>query len=143
MRSRRRLGPIIILVVLAVLGGFEFFVFDGDLDLSGHYEILQSVYYSPLRVAFEIQRTDDQALNGPRYAVLISDHIPTTIEMKHAIISPWRHRSFTLADQRINIQWTGPHLLTLTTTAPETSPDWLLQQRHQVGDVTVRYSGQP
>jgi len=142
-QTRRRTGLIIFGVVLAALGSFGFLLFDGDLDFAGHYEILQAVSYSPHRVAFEIQRTDDQALNGPRYAVLVSDHTPTKIEMKHAIISFWRHRSFTLADQRVSIKWAGPYLLNLTTTAPETNPDWLVKQIHQLGDVRVRYSGQP
>lgn len=130
-------------VILAVLVGLGFLLFDGDLDSDGHYEILQTVAYSPDRVAFEIQRTDHQALNGPRYAVLIDDHTPTTIEMRHAIISFWRHRSFTLADQSVSIKWAGPNVLTLTTTAVGTRPEWVLNQRHQIGDVTVRYSGHP
>jgi hypothetical protein len=130
----------VILVVLVVSG---FLLFDGDLDFGGHYEILQTVPYSPDRVAFEIQRTDDQALNGPRYAVLIDDHTPTTLEMKHAIISFWRHRSFTLAEKSISIEWAGPNMLSLTTTAAGTSPEWMLGQRRNIGDVIIKYSGQP
>lgn len=143
MRTGQRRGLIILGVILAVLGGSGFLLFDGDLDFGGHYEILQTVPYSPDRIAFEIQRTDDQALNGPRYAVLIDDHTPTAPDMRHAIISFWRHRSFTLADQSVSITWAGPNVLTLTTTAAGTSPEWVLNQRHQVGDVSVRYSGQP
>ncbi|MGI4756458.1 MAG: hypothetical protein ACRYGF_06370 [Janthinobacterium lividum] len=143
MRTGQRIGLGVFGVVLTVLGGLGFFLFDGDLDSDGHYEILRAVSYSPNRVAFEIQRTDHQALNGPRYAVLISDHVPTTLEMKRAIISYWRHSSFTLADRSVSIQWTGPNLLTLTTTEPGTNPDWIVNQRHKIGDVTVNYSGQP
>ena len=128
---------------LAVLGGFGVLFFDGDLDFGGHYKILQTVPYSSDRAAFEIQRTDDQALDGNRYAILIDDHTPTTPEMRHAIISFWRHRSFTLADQSVSIKWAGPNVLTLTTTAAGTSPDWVLNQRHQAGDVTFRYFGRP
>ena len=130
----------VILVVLVVSG---FLLFDGDLDFGGHYEILQAVPYSPDRVAFEIQRTDDQALNGPRYAVLIDDHTPTPLEMKHAIISFWRHRSFTLAEKSISIEWAGPNMLSLTTTAAGTRPEWMLGQRRHIGDVIIKYSGQP
>lgn len=130
-------------VVLAVLGGYGFLLFDGDLDFGGHYEILQTVPYSPDKVAFEIQRTDNEALNGPRYAVLVDDHTPTILEMKHAIISYWRSRSFTLAEQSIIIKWAGPNVLTLTTTAAGTIPKWVVDQRRHIGDVTIRYSGQP
>ena len=41
------------------------------------------------------------------------------------------------------MKWAGPNVLTLTTSALGTSPEWVLRQRGQIGDVTIRYSGQP
>lgn len=117
--------------------------FDGDLDFGGRYVVLQAIPDTPGRIASEIQRTDDQALNGFRYAVLISDHTPTNLEMKHAIISFWRHKSFALADRSVSIKWAGPDVLTLTTTAAGTRPEWVLRQRRQIGDIAILYSGQP
>ena len=129
-------------LVVAVLGSAGL-LFDGDLDFGGRYTILQAVFYAPGRTAFEVQRTDDQALNGPRYAVLIGDHTPTDLDMKHAMISFWRHRSFSLADPSIVMKWTGPNVLALATTATGTNPEWVLSQSKQIGDVTIKYSGQP
>ena len=143
MHIGRRSGLIMAGLVVGLFGSAGLLLFDGDLDFGGRYEILQTIPYTPGRIAFEIQRTDNQALNGPRYAVLIEDHTPTTLEMKHAMISFWRHRSFRLANQSIVMNWLGPNALTLTTTAAGTKPEWVLRQRRQIGDVAIEYSGQP
>jgi hypothetical protein len=142
MRTRQWKGLITFGVVLILLGGLGLLLFDGDLDFGGHYEILQSVPFSSNRIAFEIERTDGQALSGPRYSVLVSDHMPTRLEMKHSMISFWRH-TFSLADQRVSIRWKGPNLLNLTATTPGSSPDWVINQKHQIDDVTIIYAGQP
>ncbi len=36
-------------------------------------ECSQPISYSLNKIAFEVQRIDDQALYGPRYAVIVSD----------------------------------------------------------------------
>jgi hypothetical protein len=95
-------------LIFAVLGLFVFLLFDGDLDFGGHYEVLQAVPYSKGRIALEIERWDNQALNGPRYAVIIDDHMPSTFELRRAIISFGQRRSFELADQSVSIIWSGP-----------------------------------
>jgi hypothetical protein len=128
---------------IAVLGFFAVPLFDGDLDFGGHYAILQEVPYSEAKIAFEIERRDNQALNGPRYAVIIDDHRPSTFELRRAIISFWQRRRFELADQNVSISWAGPNLLTLTTDTPNTSPGWVTDQSHRIGDVVVQYSGRP
>jgi hypothetical protein len=53
-------------LVVSVLGLLVFLLFDGDLDFGGHYEVLQTVPYSQGKIAYEIERWDNQALNGPR-----------------------------------------------------------------------------
>jgi hypothetical protein len=142
---RRKLKLLTLILISAVLGLslFVFLLFDGDLDFGGHYEVLQTVPYSKGKIAFEIERTDNQALSGPRYAVVVVDRTPSIFELRRALISFWWRRSFELADQNVNITWSGPNLLTLTTDAPGTSPDWVLNQSHRIGHVVVRYSGRP
>ena len=132
MRLSTRSGFVLFGLILVVLGGFVFLLFDGELDYGGQYEILQTVSYSPNRIAFEVQRTDNQALNGPRYAVLIRDHVPSTRDMKHAIISFWRNDSFSIEGPQVSIQWLGPNLLNLTATRPGSNPDWVVDQKHSM-----------
>jgi hypothetical protein len=117
--------------------------FDGDLDFGGHYEVLQTVPYSNGKIAFEIERWDNQALNGPWYAVIVDDHVPSTFELRRALISFWQRRSFRLADPSVSIIWSGPNRLTLSTNAPNTSPAWVMGQPHRIGDVVVEYSVRP
>ena len=143
MRLEQRRKIVILGLIFAVLGLFGFLLFDGDLDFGGHYAVLQTVPYSQAKTAFEIERWDDQALSGPRYSVIIDDHRPSTFELRRAIISFWQRRSFQLADQNVSITWAGPNLITLTTDAPNTSPDWVTDQPHRIGDVVVQYSGRP
>lgn len=128
-------------LIVSVLGLSVFLLFDGDLDLGGHYEVLQRVPYSQGKIAFEIERWDNQALSGPRYAIIVDDHTPSTFELRRAIISFWQRRSFELADRNVNITWAGPNLLILTTDAPATRPGWVLNRSHRIGDVVVQYSG--
>ena len=143
MLPKQRRTLLILSILFAVPVLLVFLLFDGDLDTGGHYEVLQTVSYSKGRVAFEIERWDNQALSGPRYAVIIDDHTPSTIELRRAIISFWQRRSFVLANPSVSINWSGPNLLTLTTTAPGSSPDWVVNQSHRIGDVVVQYSGRP
>jgi hypothetical protein len=142
MRLGQKIGLISVFVIAAI-GFYGFLLFDGDLDFDGHYEILQAIPYSRTKIAFEIERMDHQAMNGPRYAVVVDDHTPTTVELRRAIISFWRHRSFELANPGVSIIWAGPNLLTLTTNVPETRPDWVMNQSHRLGSVVVKYTGQP
>jgi hypothetical protein len=83
------------------------------------------------------------AMDGPRYAVIVDDHVPSTFELRRALISFWQRRSFELADPAVSISWSGPNQLNLNTGAPNTSLDWVTNQSHRIGDVTVRYSGRP
>ena len=138
MLPKQRRTLLILSILFAVPVLLVFLLFDGDLDTGGHYEVLQTVPYSKERVAFEIERWDNQALSGPRYAVIIGDHTPSTIELRRAIISFWQRRRFVLANPSVSINWSGPNLLTLTTTAPGSSPDWVVNQSHRIGDVVVQ-----
>jgi hypothetical protein len=143
MRPKLRRSLFTWSLIFAVPGLVGFLLFDGDLDFGGHYEVLQTVPYSKGKVAFEIERWDNQAMSGARYAVIIDDHVPSTFELRRAIISFWQRRSFELADQNVRIAWSGSNMLTLTTDAPNTSPDWVMNQPHRIGDVLVQYSGRP
>jgi hypothetical protein len=130
--------------IVGVLGCWVLLNFDGDLDFGGHYELLQTVPSSSgAKIAFEIKRWDNAAMDGPRYAVIVDDHVPSTFELRRALISFWQRRSFGLADPAVRISWSGPNQLNLNTDAPNTSPDWVTNQSHRIGDVTVRYSGRP
>ena|ERR1035441_7406249 len=140
-KLRRRLFPLS--WIFAALGLFVLLDFDGDLDFGGHYDILQTVPNSKGKIAFEIERWDNQALSGARYAVIVDDHVPSTFELRRAIISFWQRRSFELADQSVSIIWSGPNLLTLSTDAPNTDPDWVMNQSHRIGNVVVQYTGRP
>ena len=81
MRRGQKIISTISGFIIAVLGIYGFLLFDGDMDFGGRYLILQRVPYSEQKIAFEVQRTDNQALSGPRYAILVSDHTPTTPEL--------------------------------------------------------------
>jgi hypothetical protein len=143
MPPKRKRNTLILGLFFTVLGSLVFLLFDGDLDFGGHYKVLQTAPYSKAKIAFEIERWDHEALSGPRYAVIVDDHLPSTFELRPAIISFWQRRSFELADHNISISWSGPNVLTLSTDAPNTSPDWVMNQPHRIGDVVVQYSGRP
>jgi hypothetical protein len=143
MRPKLRRSLVTASLTFAVLGLWVLLNFDGDLDFGGHYEVLQTVPHSNGKIAFEIERWDNGALNGPWYAVIVDDHVPSTFELRHALISFWQRRSFRLAHQKVSIIWSAPNQLTLSTDAPNTSPDWVMNQSHRIGDVVVEYSGRP
>lgn len=143
MRSKRSWLLSIGLLFFALLGALGFLLFDGDLDFGGQYTVLQRVPSAHGKTAFEIVRTDHQALSGPRYAIIVDDHEPSNFELRRALISFWQRRSFELANQKVSIVWSEPNLLILTTDAPDTSPEWLINQSHRIGDVVIQYSGRP
>jgi hypothetical protein len=143
MRPKLRRSLFIGGLIFALLGSWVLLNFDGDLDFGGHYEVLQTVPSSTGKIALEIERRDNAAMDGTRYAVIVVDHAPSTFELRRALISFWQRRSFGLADPTVSISWSGPNQLTLNTDAPNTSPDWVTNQSHRIGDVIVRYSGRP
>jgi hypothetical protein len=143
MRPKLKRGLFTLGLIFTVLGLWVLLNFDGDLDFGGHYEVLQTVPYPNGKIAFEIERWDNQALSGPRYAVIVDDHTPSTSELRRAIISFWQRRSFALANPSVSIFWSGPNQITLSTDAPNTSPEWVTNQPHRIGDVVVEYSGRP
>jgi hypothetical protein len=143
MRPGLKRTIIVITAIFAVLGLWVLLNFDGDLDFGGNYEVLQAVPGSNGKTAFEIRRWDTQALNGDWYAVIIDDHVPSTFELRRALISFWQRRSFRLADQNVTIIWSGPNRLSLRTEAPHSGDDWVVNQPRRIGNVVVDYSGRP
>ena len=143
MRPRLKRSFLVLSLIVSLFGLWVLLNFDGDLDFGGHYEVLQTVPYPNGSTAFEIKRSDNEALSGDRYAVMIDDHVPSTFELRRALISFWQRRSFRLADPRVSITWSGPDRLTLNTDAANTSPDWVINQPRRIGDVVIDYSGGP
>jgi hypothetical protein len=87
---------------ISMVLGFAWLVllFDGDLDFGGHYRILQANSNSDGKTAFEIERSDDQALSGLRYAVVVADHTPRMLNYDGrlsasggTVASPWQTRT--------------------------------------------------
>lgn len=143
MLLKRRWSVLVISTISAVLGLWVLLNFDGDLDFGGHYEVLQAVSGPNGKIAYEIRRWDSQASNGDWYAVITDDHVPSTVELRRVLISFWQRRSFRLSDQNVTIIWSGPSRISLSTDAPHSGDDWVVNQPRRIGDVVVDYSHRP
>jgi hypothetical protein len=73
-----------LMAVLATAAVYALFY--GYFD-RGHYEVLHTEISPTGKVAIVAQRSDDQALGGLEYFLVIGDHIYSPRELRHALYS--------------------------------------------------------
>src|SRR4051812_13026884 len=95
--------------VLAI--AFLYSLFHGYFD-HGQFEIKQSQWSSTNQVAMLALRSDNEALGGLDYFVLIGGHLFTPTELRRAYYSD--AVIFSGASDCLTLHWDGPNRLTIT-----------------------------
>jgi hypothetical protein len=80
-RSVRVSLKVLIVLILAVT--VVFLVFTGHFD-GGKFEVIETSWASPKLVAMVARRSDNEALSGDQYFVLVGDHPFSARELRHA-----------------------------------------------------------
>lgn len=98
-------GPVAILTMIYVYA-----LFHGYFD-HGKFEIKQFQWSSANRVAMLAERSDNEALGGLEYYVLVGDHLFTPAELRHAYYSD--AVIFNAESNYLTLRWDGPNRLTI------------------------------
>src|SRR5579872_4953427 len=98
----------IIVAAAAILSVLGYLLFHGYFD-RGKFEIKQVQWSSSKQVAMLAERSDNQALGGLTYFVLIGNHVFSADELRHAYHSD--APVFAATSTCLNLRWESPSSL--------------------------------
>lgn len=111
-------------------------LFHGYFD-HGQFEIKQFHWSSMNQVAMVAERSDDNALGGLEFYVLIGNHLFTPAELRHAYYSD--AVVFSAADDCLTLNWDGPNRLVIGCNGATVDRDHINAQKHQIGNIAISY----
>jgi|SRR5271163_3251593 len=134
--TKTKVIAITVLIFVAMLLTAGYLLWHGYLD-PGKFEIKSVQWSSAKQVAVVAKRSDNQALNGDEYFVLIGDHLFSEAELRHGLHSD---RPVFSADRDcLALHWNDPHDLVITCNDKSITPANINVQRHRSGEVAISY----
>lgn len=126
---------------LLILGlGLLYGLFHGYFD-HGQFAVKQVQWSSSKKVAMVVERSDQQALSGYTYFVLIGDHVFSPSELRHKY-----HRNaviFAAADSCLDVHWHGPTTLVIDCDGQTLTREHIDVEKHQSGGIAILYDNIP
>jgi hypothetical protein len=138
--ENRRLTVASICVALMALVVVCDLWFHGRFD-RGKFEIKQVQWSPSKRVAVLAERSDEQALGGLTYFVLIGDHLFSPAELRLAYHS--NAGIFAATNTCIDLRWEGPSKLIISCRGAAIDPGDIDVQKHHSGDTAISYENIP
>jgi hypothetical protein len=136
MRNAPKFAVIAVSLASILVATFVYAVFHGYFD-RGMFEIKQ-IQWSPAgQAAMVAERSDEQALSGYTYFVLIGDHVFSPSELRHAYHS--NAVVFAAGDSCLNLHWQGPAELVIACNRPGITRERIDVQKNQRGKVAILY----
>lgn len=128
-------------IKIIVAGAAIFFVlgyllFHGYFD-HGKFEIIQTQWSSSKQVAMLAERSDNEALGGLTYFVLVGDHVFTPDELRHAFHSD--ARVFAAMATCLNLQWKSPSDLVVSCNGSYLEQEYIDVEKQQSGGISISY----
>jgi hypothetical protein len=114
--------------------------FTGVLD-SGRFEIIQSLTFSSDHIAMLARRSDNTALSGDTYFVVIDNHLYAAKELKRAFYSS--RPLFVAGRAGLMIHADAPNVLTIECKSCGLTKDLIEKQQFSFNGLTIRYVGFP
>lgn len=137
--SKIVLGIVVGLVL--ILGfGLLYGLFHGYFD-RGQFEVNQVQWSSAKQVAIVAERSDQQALSGYTYFVLIGDHVFSPSELRHEY-----HSSavvFAAADSCLDLHWQGPTKLVIACNGQSMTREHIDVEKSQSRGIAILYNNIP
>lgn len=122
--------------VLLLSVAFLYMLFHGYFD-PGQFEIKQYQLSSRNEVAMLAERSDQRALGGPEYYVLIGDHLFTATELRHAYYG--NAVVFNAASNCLALHWDSPNELTIRCNGSNIDRNHINSQRLRFGNIAISY----
>jgi hypothetical protein len=111
-------------------------LFHGYFD-HGQFEIVRFQWSSTHQVAMVARRSDNEALGGLAYYVLIGDHLFTPAELRHAFYS--KAVVLDVGRDCLTLRWDQPNRLTVGCSDSTIARDEIDAERRQVGNVVISF----
>jgi hypothetical protein len=141
MKARKRIFILgLLAAVVSAICIWSGLAFMGVLD-SGKFEIVQSETISPNHVAMLARRSDNTALSGDSYFVVIDSHLYSASELKRSFHSS--RPVFVAGRAGLDILVTTPGILTIECKDCGIAKDLIEKQRFSDNGIIVRYVGFP
>jgi hypothetical protein len=121
--------------VAITLAGYG--LFHGYFD-HGLFEVKQAQWSPSKQVAIVAERSDHDALGGLTYFVLISDHVLSAAELRHAYYS--HDVVFAANATCLTVQWQSSMSLTVKCDGSVVDADHIDVQKRRSDDVNVSYA---
>jgi len=125
---------VVLVAILAIVVVYG--LFHGYFD-HGQFEIKQVQRSSKNQLAMLVERSDNDALGGLVYYVLIGNHLFTPAELRRAYYS--NAVVFDASRNCLMLHWDGPDRLTIRCNGSTLDSDHINAQRKQLGEVTISY----
>jgi hypothetical protein len=128
------LAGVVAVAILAMASLYA--LFHGYFD-HGEFEIKQFQWSSANQVAMLAERSDNEALGGLEYYVLVGDHLFTPAELRHAYYSD--AVVFSTSSNDLTLRWDGPNRLFIGCNGPYLEQGDINVEKKQSGRVSVFY----
>jgi hypothetical protein len=139
MKRSKRIAKWLAIALICAIGIWGILAWLGVLD-TAPYSVTQSVVLSPDRIAMVGLRSDEAAMIGYEYFVVIGDHVYSPSELRrsfHSSVFSTGLGSFTLERE-------GPNQLLIRCAANcSITKDIVEIQKFSKGDIAIRYVGFP
>ena len=136
MRKTKSIFVGVACAVALVAAGLIFALFHGYFD-HGQFEIKETNWSLSARVAMVAERSDDQALGGLDYFVLIGDHVFSPTEMRFAYHSD--DVAFAAVDNCVSVRWIDSRNLEVRCRDRSLNSRDINVRKRQLGDVAITY----
>lgn len=104
----------------------------------GRFELLSAEWSDSHRLAMVAKRSDDSPLDGDQIFVLVSDHIFSPTELRHALHGPTV--IFSADRDCLSVRWTDTHHLVISCQGEPITDGEINRQRFQSNEIAVSYS---
>ncbi len=134
-RMRRAIGLMVCVLVAGACCAI-YALFHGYFDHS-QYQIKQVQWSPQKKVAVVVRRSDNQALNGDEYFLLLGDRVFALEEAKHAYYG--KQAVFGTNQDCLAIRWSDASELLVTCNGHSIGSDQIDVKKDHVGNVRIIY----
>lgn len=136
MSTMRKTAIVIGCTVVAALAIVLWALFHGYFD-RGNFQVVRAISSPQHLFAIVAKRSDNEALSGDQYFVLLEDHILSESQLRHAY---YGHRVIFRSDEDcLQVRWNGPNRLVVICCGQSVQEGQIAVEKHRIGNVDIAY----
>ncbi|NYF78151.1 hypothetical protein HDF17_000438 [Granulicella arctica] len=134
-RYTKVLAAIACLVAILLVWGI-YGLFHGYFD-HGQFEVKQVQWSSSKQVAILAERSDQEALGGLTYFVVIGNHLLSPAKLRHAYYS--NAVVFAATNTCLTLHWESPNRLVVACNGSYLDQEYIDVEKRQSGEIAISY----